>query len=56
LIPFDIFFRDCESSRNPLFLPVQEWNEQAGVKRLVVEVQLHLKVRCMLALAQGLRL
>lgn len=43
---FDILFRDCESSRNPLFLPVQEWNEQAGVKRLVVEVQLHLKVRC----------
>ena len=56
LIPFDILFRDCESSRNPLFLPVQEWNEQAGVKRLVVEVQLHLKVRRVLCRAFGLRL
>jgi hypothetical protein len=47
-ISFDVlespFPRDCDSSRNPLFLPVQQWNELAGVKRIVVEIQLHLKV------------
>ena len=40
----DSDIRDSESTRHPVFLPVEDWN-LPGVKRMVVEMQLHLKVR-----------